>query len=158
MVRGRGGYSGSLLGFGMAQMVSTAVWPIAILGSASLGAGLAWPGHRLWRAAVASDFHAMAAVVAGVIILPFQPSFAPILTIGGAPLIAYRYGARYKRSHRGGWACRGRSTSWPALLSLSQPLWHFRGRSAGRIERLVAAGGWTTASTRRYSRWQGARR
>jgi hypothetical protein len=32
-----------LLGFGIAQLVSTAAWPIAILGSASLGAGLACP-------------------------------------------------------------------------------------------------------------------
>jgi hypothetical protein len=38
-----------LLGFGIAQLVSTAAWPIAILGSASLGAGLAWPGDRLWH-------------------------------------------------------------------------------------------------------------
>jgi hypothetical protein len=30
-----------LLGFGIAQLVSTAAWPIAILGSVSLGAGLA---------------------------------------------------------------------------------------------------------------------
>ena len=44
-----------LLGFGIAQLVSTAAWPIAILGSASLGAGLAWPGYRLWHAPVASD-------------------------------------------------------------------------------------------------------
>lgn len=39
-----------LLGFGMAQLVSTAVWLVAILGSLSLGAGLAWPGYRLWTA------------------------------------------------------------------------------------------------------------
>jgi hypothetical protein len=38
-----------LLGFGVAQLVSPALWPIAVLGSASLGAGLAWPGYRLWR-------------------------------------------------------------------------------------------------------------
>ena len=44
-----------LLGFGIAQLASTAAWPIAILGSASLGAGLAWPGYRLWHAAAASD-------------------------------------------------------------------------------------------------------
>ena len=44
-----------LLGFGIAQLVSTAAWPIAILGSVSLGAGLAWPGYRLWRAPTASD-------------------------------------------------------------------------------------------------------
>jgi hypothetical protein len=44
-----------LLGFGIAQLVTTAAWPIAILGSVSLGAGLAWPGYRLWRAPAASD-------------------------------------------------------------------------------------------------------
>ena len=33
-----------LLGFGIAQLVSTGAWLIAILGSASLGAGLVWPG------------------------------------------------------------------------------------------------------------------
>jgi hypothetical protein len=36
-----------LLGFGIAQLVSTAAWPIAISGSVSLGAGLAWAGYRL---------------------------------------------------------------------------------------------------------------
>ena len=44
-----------LLGFGIAQLISTAAWPIATLGSASLGAGLAWPGYRLRHAAAASD-------------------------------------------------------------------------------------------------------
>ena len=44
-----------LLGFGLAQLVSPAWWPIAIVGSVSLGAGLAWPGHRLWRTPTASD-------------------------------------------------------------------------------------------------------
>ncbi len=43
------------LGFGIAQLVSTAAWPIAILGSVSLGAGLAWPGYRMWREPAASD-------------------------------------------------------------------------------------------------------
>jgi hypothetical protein len=38
-----------LLGGGFAQLVSPAVWVVAVLGSASLGAGLAWPGYRLWR-------------------------------------------------------------------------------------------------------------
>jgi hypothetical protein len=46
-----------LLGFGIAQLVTTAAWPIAILGSVSLGAGLAWAGYRLWRTPVASDVH-----------------------------------------------------------------------------------------------------
>ena len=44
-----------LLGFGIAQLASTAAWLIAILGSVSLGAGLAWPGYRLWHAPDASD-------------------------------------------------------------------------------------------------------
>ena len=44
-----------LLGFGIAQLVSTAAWPIAILGSVTLGAGLAWPGYRLWHTPAASD-------------------------------------------------------------------------------------------------------
>jgi hypothetical protein len=33
--------------------------------------------------------HAMVAIMAGVIILPFQPFFAAILAIGLVPLIAY---------------------------------------------------------------------
>jgi hypothetical protein len=44
-----------LLGFGIAQLVSTAGWPIAILGSVSLGVGLAWAGYRLWYTPAASD-------------------------------------------------------------------------------------------------------
>jgi hypothetical protein len=44
-----------LLGFGIAQLVSTAAWSIAILGSVSLGAGLAWPGYRLWQTPDASN-------------------------------------------------------------------------------------------------------
>ena len=43
-----------LLGFGIAQLVTTAAWPVAILGSVSLGAGLGWPGYRLWHAPAAS--------------------------------------------------------------------------------------------------------
>ena len=44
-----------LLGFGIAQFVSIAAWAIAILGSVSLGAGLAWPGYRLWHTPNAAD-------------------------------------------------------------------------------------------------------
>jgi len=44
-----------LLGFGIAQLVSTAAWAIAILGSLGLGAGLAWPGYRLSHPPDASD-------------------------------------------------------------------------------------------------------
>ena len=42
-----------LLGFGMAQLVSVALWPVAILGAVSLGVGLALPGVRLGRASAA---------------------------------------------------------------------------------------------------------
>jgi hypothetical protein len=48
------GVPADLLGFVIAQLVSTA-WPIAILGCVSLGAGLAWPGYRLWQKPAASN-------------------------------------------------------------------------------------------------------
>lgn len=44
-----------LLGFGLAQLVTPAMSSIAIVGAASLGAGLAWPGYRLWRTPAAPD-------------------------------------------------------------------------------------------------------
>jgi hypothetical protein len=44
-----------LIGFGVSQLVSTAGWSIAILGSVSLGAGLAGSGHRLWRGPALPD-------------------------------------------------------------------------------------------------------
>jgi hypothetical protein len=44
-----------LLGFGIAQLVSTAAWPVAIVGSVCLGAGLGWPGYRLWHTPAASN-------------------------------------------------------------------------------------------------------
>jgi hypothetical protein len=44
-----------LLGFGIAQLVSTAAWAIAILGSVSLGLGLGWSGYWLWHTPDASD-------------------------------------------------------------------------------------------------------
>jgi hypothetical protein len=44
-----------LLGLGISVLVSTAVWPVAILGSVSLGLGLGWSGYLLWRTPAASD-------------------------------------------------------------------------------------------------------
>jgi hypothetical protein len=38
-----------VVGFGLAQTVSAALWSSAILGSVALGAGLAWPGYQLWQ-------------------------------------------------------------------------------------------------------------
>ena len=43
-----------LLGLGISLLVSTAAWPVAILGSVSLGLGLGWSGYRLWRVPAAS--------------------------------------------------------------------------------------------------------
>jgi hypothetical protein len=44
-----------LIGFGISQLVSTAAWVVAVLGAASLGLGLGWPGYRLWRTPSVSD-------------------------------------------------------------------------------------------------------
>jgi hypothetical protein len=43
-----------LLGFGISQLVSTAVWVVAVIGAVGLGFGLAWPGYRLWQTPPAS--------------------------------------------------------------------------------------------------------
>jgi hypothetical protein len=45
-----------LLSFGISQLVSTAVWVVAVIGAASLGSGLAWAGYRLSRTSGASDW------------------------------------------------------------------------------------------------------
>ena len=44
-----------LVGLFVSLLVSTTAWPVAVLGSVSLGAVLAWPGYRLWRTTAASD-------------------------------------------------------------------------------------------------------
>ena len=44
-----GGAPTHLLGFGVAQLVSPSLWPLAVVGSVILGAGLAWSGYRLWH-------------------------------------------------------------------------------------------------------------
>jgi MFS family permease len=38
-----------VVGFALAQLVSPALWTGAILGSVALGAGLGWPGYRIWQ-------------------------------------------------------------------------------------------------------------
>jgi hypothetical protein len=38
-----------LLRFGIARLVTTTAWSIAIFGSVSLGVGLGWPSYRLWH-------------------------------------------------------------------------------------------------------------
>jgi hypothetical protein len=44
------GAPAQVLAFALAQTVSPAWWSVAIFGSVALGAGLAWPGYRLWQA------------------------------------------------------------------------------------------------------------
>jgi hypothetical protein len=39
----------NVLGFATAYLVSSALWTIAVIGSAALGGGLAWAGYRMWR-------------------------------------------------------------------------------------------------------------
>jgi hypothetical protein len=60
--------------------------------------------------------HAVAAIVAGVLILPFQPSFAAILAIGVVPLIAYPYW-REVRTFRSWWVGVSRSVLILAVLA-----------------------------------------
>ena len=43
------GAPSQVVGFALAQLVSPGLWAIAVLGSVALGAGLAWPGYRMWQ-------------------------------------------------------------------------------------------------------------
>ncbi len=43
------GAPSQVFGFAMAQVVSSTLWTIAVLGSAALGGGLAWAGYMRWR-------------------------------------------------------------------------------------------------------------
>jgi hypothetical protein len=54
---------------------------------------------------------AVAAIVAGAIIVPFQPTFAAILTIGVVPLIAYQYWRDVRMLHM------------PRLAGMLPPQW-----------------------------------
>jgi hypothetical protein len=38
-----------VFGFALGQTVSPALWSFAVLGSVALGAGLGWPGYRMWQ-------------------------------------------------------------------------------------------------------------
>ena len=105
--------------------------------------------------------HAGAAIVAGAIILPFQPSFAAILAIGVVPLIAYPYW-REVRTFPSWWTGVSRAVLIVAALAgagllATQPL-PTHVRSAGRVKRRAGAGGWTTPSTPPYLRWPGCSR
>jgi hypothetical protein len=43
------GAPAQVVGFALAQLVSSALWIVAVLGCVALGAGLAWPGYRIWQ-------------------------------------------------------------------------------------------------------------
>jgi hypothetical protein len=43
------GVPAQVVGFAAAQVVSPVLWILAVLGSVALGAGLAWPGYRIWQ-------------------------------------------------------------------------------------------------------------
>jgi hypothetical protein len=43
------GAPNQVVGFALGQLVSPALWTVAILGSVALGAGLAWSGYQRWR-------------------------------------------------------------------------------------------------------------
>ena len=95
-----------------------------------------------------------AVIVAGAILLPFQPS--AILAVAVVPLIAYPYW-RDVRTFPSWWAgmspvhCSS-SPHWPVPRFSSRRLLHFPGRSAEPIRRLAGAGGRTMPSTRPCSR------
>jgi hypothetical protein len=43
------GAPAQVFGFALGQIVSPALWTVAIFGSVALGAGLGWPGYQLWQ-------------------------------------------------------------------------------------------------------------
>ena len=43
------GAPAQVVGFAAAQVISPVLWILAVLGSVALGAGLAWPGYRIWQ-------------------------------------------------------------------------------------------------------------
>lgn len=43
------GASAQVFGFALGQIVSPALWTVAIFGSVALAAGLGWPGYQLWQ-------------------------------------------------------------------------------------------------------------
>jgi hypothetical protein len=99
-----------------------------------------------------------AVIVAGAIILPFQPSSAAVLAVGVVPLMTYPYW-REVRTFPSWWT----GVLWAVLILaalagaglLVTAAIAYRDRSAGPIRRPVGAGGWTTPSTQPYSRWPG---
>ena len=99
-----------------------------------------------------------AVIVAGAIILPFQPNFAAILAIGVVPLIAYP-SWREVRTFPSWWAGVSPAVLILAALAgialLVTAAIAFPRQIGGTDEPARGAGGWTTPSTPPYSRWPG---
>jgi hypothetical protein len=101
---------------------------------------------------------AAAVVVAGAIILPFQPSFAAILAVGVVPLIAYPYW-RDVRACPSWWAGTSRAllilaVSAGAALLVTAAI-AFPRQIGGTDEAARGGCGWTMPSTRPCSAWPG---
>src|SRR5829696_4288159 len=94
--------------------------------------------------------HTGAAIVAGAIILPFQPSFAAILAIGVVPLIAYPYW-REVRTFPSWWTGVSRAVLILAALAgvglLATAAIAYPRQIGGTDPAARRAGGWTTPST-----------
>jgi hypothetical protein len=102
--------------------------------------------------------HAMAAIVAGAIILPFQPSFAAILAIGVVPLLAYPYW-REVRLFRSWWVGMSRGLLIMAVLAggalLVTAAMAFPRQIGGTDEAARGGWWWTTPSTPPCWHWPG---
>jgi hypothetical protein len=133
-------------------------WFLTVAGSvdAITGGVLFALAHRPKRTLLIVELLA-AVIVAGAIILPFQPSFAAILAVGVIPLIAYPY-----------WRdIRAFPTWWksPPMPISSSPRWRpsgfwsprpspFPARFGGPTRPLRRDGGRTTPSTPPCSQWR----
>ncbi len=98
-----------------------------------------------------------AVIVAGAIILPFQPSFAGILAVAVIPLIAYPYWLTLERSQPGGRVRNppiSSSPCWPPSDFLSPRPSPFPARSGGPTRPLRRVGGPTMPSTSPCSHWR----
>jgi hypothetical protein len=43
------GAPSQVVGLALSQLVAPGLWAVAVLGGGALGAGLAWPGYRIWQ-------------------------------------------------------------------------------------------------------------
>jgi hypothetical protein len=98
----------------------------------------------------------LAVIIAGVIIILFQPSFAAILAVAILPLLCYPYWRDVRAFRAGGTGRAGTCSSrrqWPVPPFSSRPPSPFPARSAAPTRQRRRAGGRTTPSTPLCSRW-----